>query len=131
MQSISRLFDAALVLLLPGLGARRSIHLAGGQSIDAASQRRLGDYGRRVTIREKHAESARVGDAFNTMADALADRECELREAKEKAEDAAARMTRILERTTDSVIKVDRDWRISYSTSGRSGWSPKGVSSSA
>jgi hypothetical protein len=40
-------------------------------------------------------------------------------------------MTRILERTTDSVIKVDRDWRISYSTSGRNGWSPKGVSSSA
>jgi hypothetical protein len=35
-------------------------------------------------------------------------------EAKEKAEDAAARLTMIFESTTDSVIIVDRDWRISY-----------------
>ena len=60
------------------------------------------------------SEIARVADAFNTMADALEHRERELSEAKERAEDAAARIVMIFESTTDSVIIVDRDCRISY-----------------
>ena len=48
------------------------------------------------------------------MADALEHREHELSEAKEKAEEAAARITMIFESTTDSVLIIDRDWRISY-----------------
>jgi PAS domain S-box-containing protein len=66
-----------------------------------------------VEIRDK-SEIARVADAFNTMADALERREHELSEAKEKAEDAAARIAMIFESTTDSVITVDRDCRISF-----------------
>jgi PAS domain S-box-containing protein len=81
--------------------------------VDAANQWRLGEYARRVDIRDK-SEIARVADAFNSMADALEHREHELSEAKEKAEDAAARITTIFESTTDSVLIVDRDWRISY-----------------
>ena len=71
------------------------------------------NYGRRVNIRDG-SEIARVADAFNTMADALQHRERELSEAKEKAEETAARITIIFESTTDSVIIIDRNLRISY-----------------
>jgi PAS domain S-box-containing protein len=48
------------------------------------------------------------------MADALEHREHELSEAKEKAEEAAARITMIFESTTDGVLIVDWNWRIGY-----------------
>jgi signal transduction histidine kinase len=105
--------STSLVLVLTSLGARRFIHRPLGQLVDAANQWRLGEYGRRVDIRDK-SEIARVADAFNTMADALERREHELSEAKERAEDAAARITMIFESTTDSVTTVDRDCRISF-----------------
>ena len=105
--------STSLVLILTSLGARRFIHRPLGQLVYAANQWRLGEYSRRVDIRDK-SEIARVADAFNTMADALEHREHELSEAKEKAEDAAARITMIFESTTDSVIIVDRDCRISF-----------------
>ena len=105
--------STALVLLLTSLGARRFIHRPLGELASAANRWRLGEYSRRVDIRDK-SEIARVADAFNTMADALEHREHELSEAKEKAEDAAARIAMIFESTTDSVITVDRDCRISF-----------------
>jgi signal transduction histidine kinase len=105
--------STSLVLVLTSLGARRFIHRPLGQLVDAANQWRLGEFARRVDIRGK-SELARVADAFNTMADALDHREHELSEAKENAEEAAARITMIFESTTDSVIVIDRDWRISY-----------------
>jgi PAS domain S-box-containing protein len=108
------ILSTLLVLTLTWLGARRFIHRPLGQLVDAANQWRLGDYTSRVTIQKKQPEIARVGDAFNTMADALEDRERELRDAKEKAEAAAARITTIFESTTDSVIIADRDWQITY-----------------
>jgi PAS domain S-box-containing protein len=104
----------SLALILTWLGARRLIHRSFGELLDAANQWRLGDYARRVNIHEKSPEIARVGDAFNIMADGLGDRERELREAKERAEEAAARITTVFESTTDSVLIVDREWRISY-----------------
>jgi signal transduction histidine kinase/HAMP domain-containing protein len=106
--------STSLVLMLTWLGARRFIHQPLGQLVDAANQWRLGDYARRVNILDKQSEIARVADAFNTMADALADRERELYHAKEKAEEAAARITTIFESTTDCVLIVDPDWRINY-----------------
>jgi signal transduction histidine kinase/HAMP domain-containing protein len=105
--------STSLVLVLTWLGARRFIHRPLGQLVDAANQWRLGEYARRVNIRDK-SEIAQVADAFNTMAEALEHREQELSEAKEKAEEAAARITTIFESTTDSVAIVDRDWRVSY-----------------
>jgi signal transduction histidine kinase/HAMP domain-containing protein len=105
--------STSLVLVLTSLGARRFIHRPLGQLVDAANQWRLGEYSRRLEIRDK-SEIARVADAFNTMADALEHRERELSEAKERAEDAAARIAMIFESTTDSVITVDRDCRISF-----------------
>jgi signal transduction histidine kinase len=105
--------SAALVLFLTFFGARRFIHRPLGQLASAANQWRLGDYGRRVSIRDG-SEIARVADAFNTMADALQRREHELSEAKEKAEETAASITIVFESTTDSVIIVDRNLRISY-----------------
>jgi signal transduction histidine kinase/CheY-like chemotaxis protein len=67
-----------------------------------------------LDIGEKKSEVARVGDAFNIMADALQHRERELLQAKEKAEEAAGRITAVFESTTDCVAIVDRNWRITY-----------------
>jgi signal transduction histidine kinase len=67
-----------------------------------------------VSIRGS-SEIGWVADAFNTMAGALEQREHELHDAKDRAEKAAARITSIFESTTDSVLIIDRDWRISYS----------------
>src|SRR4030081_1461178 len=105
--------STSLVLVLTWLGARRFIHRPLSQLVAAANQWRLGEFARRVDIRDK-SEIARVADAFNSMADALEHREYELSEAKERAEEAAARITTIFESTTDSVAIVDRDWRVSY-----------------
>jgi PAS domain S-box-containing protein len=108
------IMSTLLVLLLTWLGARRFIHRPLAQLVEAANHWRLGDYAGRVAIQARQPEFARVGDAFNMMADTLVDRENELREAKVNAEAAAARITTIFESTTDSVIIVDRDWRITY-----------------
>jgi signal transduction histidine kinase len=105
--------SALLVLVLTSLGARRFIHWPLGQLVDAAKQWRLGNFTRRVNIRQ-NSEISRVADAFNTMADALEHREHELYEAKEKAEEASARITKIFESTTDCVFIIDRTWRVSY-----------------
>lgn len=105
--------STALALLLISLGARRFIHHPLGQLVDAANQWRIGEFSRRVKIKGK-SEIAGVAEAFNTMADALEHREQELSEAKERAEEAAARITMIFESTTDSVVIVDPSWRISY-----------------
>ncbi|MBO4226867.1 ATP-binding protein [Bradyrhizobium neotropicale] len=105
--------SAVMVLVLTLLGARQFIHRPLGLLVDAANQWRLGDYARRVNIRDK-SEIARVANAFNTMADALQRRERELSDAKERAEDAAARLTTVFESTSDSVVIIDRDWRISF-----------------
>lgn len=102
-----------LVLGLTVLGARRFIDRPLGKLVDAANQWRHGDYTQRVNLSD-NSEIARVGDAFNTMADALQRREREFATAKEKAEEAAARITTIFESTTDSVLIIDPDWRVSF-----------------
>lgn len=105
--------STALVLLLTSLGARRFIHRPLGQLVDAANQWRLGDFARRVAT-SGTSEIVHVGDAFNTMANALEHREQELSKAKEAAEEAAVRITTIFESTNDSVLIVDWDWRVTY-----------------
>jgi signal transduction histidine kinase/CheY-like chemotaxis protein/HAMP domain-containing protein len=106
--------STSVVLLLTWFGARRFMQRPLGQLVDAANQWSFGDFARRVDIRDKCSEIARVAGAFNAMADALEERERELNEAKEKAEKAAARITTIFESTTDCVLLVNRNWRISY-----------------
>lgn len=113
--------STSAVLVLTWLGSRRFIQYPLRQLVEAANQWRLGDYARRVDIRDKRSEIAAVGEAFNSMADALKDRASELRDAKENAEDAkekaeqaAARITAIFESMTDCVVIVDPDWRITY-----------------
>jgi PAS domain S-box-containing protein len=105
--------STSLVLILTWIGARQFIHRPLGQLVDAANQWRLGEYTQRVYVRDK-SEIAGVAEAFNSMADALEQREYELSGAKQKAEEAAARITMIFESTTDSVIIADPDLRISY-----------------
>jgi PAS domain S-box-containing protein len=103
----------SVVLILTYLGARHFIHRPLGKLADAANQWRQGDFAQRVEI-PSGSEIGRVAAAFNTMADALEHREHELREAKEEAEEAAARITMIFESTTDGVLIVDPEWRVSY-----------------
>jgi signal transduction histidine kinase len=110
---IPMILSTALIFGLAWLGARRFIYRPFSQLVDAANQWRFGKYDRRVEIRDK-SEISYVADAFNAMAEALGHRERELSQAKERAEDAAARITMIFESTTDSVLIVDRNWRISY-----------------
>jgi signal transduction histidine kinase len=110
---ILTILSTLLVLILAWSGARRFIHRPVAQLVDAANQWRLGRYDQRVDVQDK-SEISRVADAFNTMAEALDRREHELLEAKEKAEEAAARITMIFESTTDGVLMVDRNWGISY-----------------
>jgi signal transduction histidine kinase/CheY-like chemotaxis protein/HAMP domain-containing protein len=106
--------STSLVLVLTWLGARRFIRRPLGQLVDAANEWRLGDYARRVPIQHECSEIAEVASAFNAMADALEERERELYDAKENAEDAAARITTIFESTPDCVVLIDRNWSISY-----------------
>ena len=106
--------STSVVLVLTWFGTRRFIQRPLDQLADAANQWRLGDYARRVHVPDKRSEIARVAEAFNTMADALADREHELYDAKEKAEQAAARITTIFESTTDCVVITDPQWNITY-----------------
>jgi PAS domain-containing protein len=108
------ILSTSLVLVLTWFGARRFIHHPLGQLVDAANQWRLGDFARRVHVQDKCSEIAGAAGAFNAMADALEERERELYDAKEKAEDAAARITAIFESTTDCVLLIDRNWSISY-----------------
>ncbi len=108
------ILSTSMVLILLWTGARRFVHRPLGRLVDAANQWRLGDYTCRVNIDERQSEIAHVGEAFNTMAEALQDRERELLLAKETAEDAAGRITAIFESTIDCVVIVDRNWRITY-----------------
>src|SRR6185437_16402685 len=56
--------SASLALVLTWLCARRFINGPVAQLVDAANQWRLGDYSRRVHIRDKRSEITRVADAF-------------------------------------------------------------------
>ncbi|HEY1983060.1 MAG TPA: ATP-binding protein, partial [Xanthobacteraceae bacterium] len=105
--------SALLILVLTSLGARRFIDRPLSQLVDVANEWRQGKYSRRVKLSNK-SEIARVGDAFNTMADALERRERELAATKEEAEEAAGRIITIFESTTDSVLIIDPDWRVSF-----------------
>jgi len=73
-QTLSDVFlivlSTSLVLILSSLGARQFVHRPLGLLVDAANQWRLGNFSRRVDI-GGNSEIARVGNAFNTMADAL------------------------------------------------------------
>jgi signal transduction histidine kinase/HAMP domain-containing protein len=108
------MLSTSMVLIVLWTGARRFVHRPLEKLVDAANRWRLGDYACRVNIDETQSEIAHVGDAFNTMAEALQDRERQLLRAKEKAEDAADRIIAVFESTIDSVVIVDRNWRITY-----------------
>jgi nitrogen fixation/metabolism regulation signal transduction histidine kinase len=108
------ILGTSLVLGLTWMGARRFIHRPLGQLVEVANQWRFSDYSRRVHICDRRSDIARVGDAFNAMAETLEVRERELREAKDEAEAAAARIKTVFESTTDGVIIIDHDWRIGY-----------------
>ncbi len=106
--------STALALALISLGARRFIHHPLGQLVDAANQWRIGQFSRRVDIQGK-SEIARSRRGLQHDGRCVgASRSKELSEAKERAEEAAARITMIFESTTDSVVIVDLNWRISY-----------------
>jgi signal transduction histidine kinase/HAMP domain-containing protein len=107
------ILSASTLLLLTLLGARQFIHRPLGQLVEAANQWRLGNYRRRVDLQDK-SEINKVADAFNNMVDTLEHREQELSNAKETAKHAVARIKMIFESTTDNVILVDRDWRVSF-----------------
>jgi signal transduction histidine kinase/CheY-like chemotaxis protein len=106
------ILGTSLVLGLSWMGARRFIDRPLGQLVEVANRWRRGDYAHRAHIRDRRSDIARVGDAFNAMADTLEVRERGLREAKDAAEAAAAQIRTVFESTTDGVVIIDRDWRV-------------------
>jgi diguanylate cyclase (GGDEF)-like protein len=61
---------------------------------------RQGDFTARAGTDDPGSEAGRLGQAFDAMAEAVAERERRLRD--------------VLESTTDSVLKLDRDWRVTF-----------------
>nr|WP_294560243.1 PAS domain-containing protein [uncultured Rhodopila sp.] len=91
---------AVLALLLTALLGTRLIRRPVRRLLRSADAWRAGDLSARIGLRHDRSEFGRLSAAFEAMADALQAREQALRNA--------------LESTTDAVIVMDHDWRISY-----------------
>lgn len=91
---------AALALALTAFVGRRLIHDPVDRLLAAADAWRAGSLTRRAKLPDDGSEFGRLGRAFDEMASAL--------EARERA------LTMALESTTDNVLAVDRDGRLTY-----------------
>jgi PAS domain S-box-containing protein len=89
-----------LALLLTALLGSHLIRRPVARLLDAADRWRSGDLAARSGVRADGSEFGRLAGAFDGMAAALESRERALRTT--------------LESTTDSVIAIDRNWRITY-----------------
>ena len=90
----------ALALAMTALLGTQLIRRPLRRLLDVADRWRTGDLAARTGLRADRSEFGRLAAAFDAMAAALETRERALRTA--------------LESTTDSVIVLDRTWRITY-----------------
>lgn len=81
---------------------------------DGAERVGAGDTGAQIDAKRAPTEIASVAAAFNLMADRLTARDRDLTLARQAAEDASDRLSAVLESTSDNVVAVGRDWRITY-----------------
>lgn len=86
---------------------------------DKVGADQAGDDAATVNIDARRApkEIAAVAAAFNLMAERLAARDRDVMLARRAAEDASDRLSAVLESTSDNVLAVGRDWRITYANS--------------
>nr|WP_294507100.1 PAS domain-containing protein [uncultured Rhodopila sp.] len=91
---------AACALMLTALLGTRLIRRPVKRLLRSADAWRTGDLSARTGLRHDRSEFGRLSAAFDTMADAVQTREQALRNA--------------LESTTDAVIVLDHDWRVTY-----------------
>lgn len=84
---------------------------------DRAERVGAGDTTAQIDASRAPTEIASVASAFNLMADRLAARDRDLTLARQAAEDASDRLSAVLESTSDNVVAVGRDWRITYANS--------------
>jgi nitrogen fixation/metabolism regulation signal transduction histidine kinase len=87
-----------LALLITGLLGMRLIRRPFHRLMAVADRWRTGDLAARSGMHDVQSESGRLGNAFDAMAAAQANREQALRSA--------------LESTTDGVVVFDRSWRM-------------------
>ncbi|MGQ9364735.1 response regulator [Azospirillum sp. ST 5-10] len=102
-------------------GFTRASVLNWTQALVAAAERIGIGPAARVDTDGAPVEIAAVGAAFNRMAERLAAREREVDEARRAAEaaeaaarEASARLSQVLESTSDLVFALDRSWRLIY-----------------
>jgi diguanylate cyclase (GGDEF)-like protein/PAS domain S-box-containing protein len=95
---------SAAVLALALLGAwwfaARFIRRPIARLTGVAERWRQGDLTARARLGSPGSETGRLGQAFDAMAEAVAERERRLRD--------------VLESTTDSVLTLDQDWRVTF-----------------
>ncbi|MBY0431230.1 MAG: response regulator, partial [Rhodospirillales bacterium] len=98
-----------LALLIVRNGHRRLLRHPVRSLTESVARWSQGDYEARAEV-PRAPELAVLARAFNAMADTLAERE----QAGAAARESERRMAEVLASTTDGVIKVDTDWRISF-----------------
>jgi PAS domain-containing protein len=104
------LLDVVAMLAVASLGVNHFIRRPASRLMAAAGRWRDGDYSARADLRSDVGEIAMLGSAFDRMAAALEDRE----RIREAAHEAERRMAAVLASTSDGVIEVDGEWRISF-----------------
>ena len=91
-------------------GARRYLHDPVRTLVGAADRWRGGDYAARADLRGGGSELMALGRTFDALAASLEAHD----RAREEAHAAARKVAEVFDCMTDSVIEVDRDWRIIF-----------------
>jgi len=102
--------DLVLALVAAWLLYRRWLERPIRELSETIEHWRLGDHDARVHIVGAPTELSTLGRAFDEMAAATQEREA----AANAGRTAERRAARVLASTTDGVIEVDRDWRITF-----------------
>ena len=99
-----------LALLAAWFGARAFVLRPVARLQQVVERWRAGDHGARMGLMPDGSEISGLAHAFDTMAEALQARERE----REEAHAAERRMAAILASSTDAVVELDRDGRITF-----------------
>ncbi len=102
--------ELLLILLAAWFGARVFVLRPVAQLKGVVERWRAGDYGARIGLPSNGSEIERLASAFDAMAEELQGRE----HAREAARAAERRMAAILASSTDALVELDRDGRITF-----------------
>ncbi|MBP2313123.1 PAS domain S-box protein [Azospirillum soli] len=104
--------ELLLILLAAWFGGRVFVLRPVAQLNRVVNRWRAGDYGARIGLPSNGSEIERLAGAFDTMAEELQARE----HARQAARAAERRMAAILASSTDALVELDRDGRITFAS---------------